>query len=44
MGLEGISNLYNNFSAKILGETAAQKLGEKANKVFTYSLFYVFYD
>lgn len=44
VGLDVFGKLYNNFSAKILGETAAEKLGEKANKVFTYSLFYVFYD
>jgi len=44
LGLSGIGQLYDNFSAKILGKTAAEKLGEKASKVFTYSLFYVFYD
>lgn len=45
--LLGVGKLVDSFRAirgKLLGLTPDQKLGEQASKVFTYSLFYVFYD
>ena len=42
-GLDGILGLYNKLMGKVLGGSEPN-IGDKASKVFTYSLFYVFYD
>jgi Niemann-Pick C1 protein len=42
-GLDGILGFYSKLRAKILGGPQPN-IGENASKVFTYSLFYVFYD